>query len=363
MTMPSLIDAESGAPARDVDASCTPEHPAFSRDKPPAVSVIIPMYNEESNVDLMCDRLRQSLATLGMPWEVLFIDDGSRDRTAELLTAQALRTPGFRFIKLRRNFGQTAAIMAGIDHARGEIIVPLDGDLQNDPADIAMLIAKMEEGYDVVSGWRRNRQDASLKRVLPSRIANGLISRISGVHLHDYGCTLKAYKRSMLTGFRLYGEMHRFVPIFASWQGARVVEMPVNHHPRRFGSSKYGLERIFKVLLDLMVVKFLTQYETKPIYVFGGVGMLFLGGGTLAGLYALWLKLVDGVSFILTPLPLMCMFGFIAGLMCMLLGLLAEVLVRIYFESQGKTHYAVDSITEAGADTADSPPDHPEPAR
>ncbi len=310
------------------------------------VSVIVPMYNEESNVDLLCDQLRQALVCLPMPWEVIFIDDGSRDGTARLLAAQALRSPGFRVIQLRRNFGQTAAIMAGIDHARGDVIVPLDGDLQNDPADIARLIAKLEEGYDVVSGWRKDRKDASLKRVLPSRIANGLISRVSGVHLHDYGCTLKAYRRTMLTGFRLYGEMHRFVPIFARWQGARVVEMPVNHHPRRFGASKYGLERIFKVLLDLMVVKFLTQYETKPIYVFGGVGVLFVGIGALSSLYALWLKLVEGLSFILTPLPLISAFGFIAGLMCVLLGLLAEVLVRIYFESQGKTQYSIHSIVE-----------------
>ena len=317
--------------------------PAGSPARCGMISVIIPMYNEEPNVEPLCARLRAALETLPHPWEVIFINDGSRDGTATRLEAEVQATPGFRLLNLRRNFGQTAAMMAGIDHARGDVIVPLDGDLQNDPQDIAMLVATLEEGYDVVSGWRRNRQDASLRRVLPSRLANALISWVSGVHLRDYGCTLKAYRREMLTGFRLYGEMHRFVPIFAHWQGARVIEKEVRHHPRRFGTSKYGLERIFKVLLDVMVVKFLTQYETKPIYVFGGVGAVFLGLSVVSALYAVWLKLFGHTTFVQTPLPLMCMFGLISGLMCILLGLLAEVLVRIYFESQSKTQYSIRS--------------------
>jgi dolichol-phosphate mannosyltransferase len=220
----------------------------------------------------------------------------------------------------------------------------MDGDLQNDPDDIGPLVRKLDEGYDVVSGWRRDRQDAFARRTLPSRIANKLISAISGVHLNDYGCTLKAYRREMLQGFRLYGEMHRFVPIYARWQGARLTEMPVRHHPRRFGRSKYGLERIVKVLLDLILVKFLTRYETKPIYVFGLVGLAFMGLAGVSGLYAVYLKLVHGVSFILTPLPLLVTLGFITGVMCILMGLLAELLVRIYFESQGKSHYTIKSM-------------------
>lgn len=248
-----------------------------------------------------------------------------------------------RVITFRRNVGQTAAMMAGIDHARGAIIVPMDGDLQNDPADIPAMLEKLEDGYDVVSGWRRDRQDRFLSRILPSLLANKLISWISGVPLNDYGCTLKAYRREMLQGFRLYGEMHRFVPIYARWQGARMTEMAVRHHPRRFGTSKYGLERIIKVVLDLVVVKFLTQYETKPIYIFGFAGVGFMGLAFLTGLWALYLKFVDGVSFIQTPLPLLVTLGVITGVMCVLMGLLAELLVRIYFESQGKSHYTVKS--------------------
>lgn len=309
------------------------------------ISVVIPMYNEAESVAALCEQLNDALATAPWSWEVVFVNDGSGDATVEKLTDQVRRFPDrFRLVDLQRNFGQTAALMAGIDHARGDIIVPMDGDLQNDPKDIARLVAKIGEGFDVVSGWRRNRQDASLRRVLPSRIANKLISVISGVHLHDYGCSLKAYRRDVLVGFRLYGEMHRFVPIFARWQGAKITEMVVDHHPRQFGTSKYGLERIFKVLLDLLLVKFLTQYETKPIYVFGGVGAMFFALSGIATIYAFWLKFFENISFIQTPLPLMAMFGAMTGIMCILLGLIAEVLVRIYFESQGKTQYTVRNV-------------------
>lgn len=320
------------------------------------ISVVIPMYNEEESVDALCEQLSDALVTAPWRWEIVFVNDGSSDATVAKLTDQIRRFPDrYRLVDLQRNFGQTAALMAGIDHARGDIIVPMDGDLQNDPKDIARLVAKIGEGFDVVSGWRRNRQDASLRRVLPSRIANKLISVISGVHLHDYGCSLKAYRRDVLSGFRLYGEMHRFVPIFARWQGATITEMVVDHHPRRFGTSKYGLERIFKVLLDLLLVKFLTQYDTKPIYVFGGVGAMFFGLSGLATIYAVWLKLFSNVSFIQTPLPLMAMFGAMTGIMCVLLGLLAEVLVRIYFESQGKTQYAVRNVIGQSDMPADGP--------
>lgn len=305
------------------------------------ISVIIPMFDEAGNVEPLTTSLTEALDALNRPYEVIFIDDGSIDSTAVKLSEAAKRNSRFKVITFKRNVGQTAAMMAGIDHARGNVIVPMDGDLQNDPADIGALLKKLDEGYGVVSGWRRNRQDNYLTRTLPSRIANALISWVSGVSLRDYGCTLKAYRREVLEGFRLYGEMHRFVPIYAKWQGARVTELPVTHNPRRSGRSKYGLNRAFKVLLDLMVVKFLTQYETKPIYIFGMVGLGFFAVSLIAGIWALYLKFFNNTSFVETPLPLLFTLGFITGVMCMLMGLLAEVLVRIYYESQDKRPYSV----------------------
>lgn len=304
------------------------------------LSVLIPVYNEAENIQLLCDALLPVLDGLERPSEVIFINDGSSDGTDQALI-KAASDRRIRVITFRRNVGQTAAMMAGIDHARGAVIVPMDGDLQNDPADIPALLQKLDEGYDVVSGWRRDRQDAFVSRILPSLLANKLISWISGVRLNDYGCTLKAYRREILQGFRLYGEMHRFVPIYARWQGAKLTEMAVRHHPRLFGKSKYGLSRIVKVVLDLVVVKFLTQYETKPIYIFGFAGVGFVGLAFLAGLWAIYIKIFEGISFIQTPLPLLVTLGVITGVMCILMGLLAELLVRIYFESQGKYHYTV----------------------
>lgn len=318
--------------------------PDVTDTAPVRISVLIPVFNEVENIGPLAAALIPALERLERSFEIVFVNDGSTDGTERALAALARSDQRVRVINFRRNVGQTAAMMAGIDHARGAVIVPMDGDLQNDPDDIGPLVRKLDEGYDVVSGWRRDRQDAFARRTLPSRIANKLISAISGVHLNDYGCTLKAYRREMLQGFRLYGEMHRFVPIYASWQGARLTEMPVRHHPRRFGRSKYGLERVVKVLLDLILVKFLTRYETKPIYVFGLVGLAFMGLAGVSGLYAVYLKLVHGVSFILTPLPLLVTLGFITGVMCILMGLLAELLVRIYFESQGKSHYTIKSM-------------------
>jgi dolichol-phosphate mannosyltransferase len=305
------------------------------------VSVIIPLYDEVENVDPLIAALMPAMEALGRPFEVIVIDDGSTDGTGDKLAAAARLHPRLKVIAFKRNVGQTAAMMAGIDHAKGAVIVPMDGDLQNDPNDIGRLLAKLDEGFDVVSGWRKDRRDAFLTRTLPSRIANRLISGMSGVRLQDYGCTLKAYRREVLEGFRLYGEMHRFVPIYAKWQGARIAELPVAHHPRRRGASKYGLSRIFKVMLDLLVVKFLTQYETKPIYIFGTVGLGFFGISFVAGLWALYLKYFEATSFIETPLPLLFTLGFITGVMCILMGLLAEVLVRIYYEAQNKTPYTV----------------------
>lgn len=307
------------------------------------LSVIIPVYNEQDNVVPLCERVTAALQAVQRPYEVLIVNDGSTDETESRLRAIAEADARIKVLNFRRNFGQTAAMMAAIDHASGDVIVGLDGDLQNDPADIPKLLAKLDEGFDVVSGWRVNRKDAAIKRNLPSRMANWLISRISGIHLHDYGCSLKAYRTEVVKGVRLYGEMHRFIPIYASWQGGRVTEVPVNHHPRIHGQSKYGLERVLKVLLDLMVVKFLASYANKPIYVFGGFGLASIGLSFAAGLWALYLKFVEGVSFVQTPLPLLVVLSFITGVMSVLMGLIAEIIMRTYYESQGKRVYLVKS--------------------
>lgn len=303
------------------------------------ISIIIPIYNERENIYPLYEALNRELSLLGKEFEVILVDDGSRDGSGELLRELALKDCRFKVVILRRNFGQTAAMMAGIDFASGDILVPMDGDLQNDPADIGALIAKLDEGYDVVSGWRRNRQDAEIKRNFPSRIANQLISKISGVHLHDYGCSLKAYRREVIKGVKLYGEMHRFIPIYASWFGAKVTEIPVKHYARLHGVSKYGLERIGKVILDLLVVKFLAKYATKPIYLFGGFGIALVLISLFSGLWALALKLFWGTSFIQTPLPLLTIMMLITGIMSILMGLLAEIVMRTYYESQDKAVY------------------------
>ena len=310
----------------------------------PELTVAIPLYNEAENIPILYERVRGALEALGRRWELILVDDGSTDGSAALLDKLAAVDARVVVIHFRRNYGQTAAFMAGIDHARGAIIVPMDGDLQNDPDDIAKLLAKLDEGYDVVSGWRRDRQDHAIKRNLPSRIANGLISHVSGVRLHDYGCSLKAYRRDVLDGVKLYGEMHRFVPIYAAWNGARVTEMPVLHHPRLHGESKYGLERVVKVVLDLLVVKFLFRYSGKPIYVFGGFGFLSILAGLFAGFWALALKIFSGTSLIQTPLPLLSVFLGAVGILSILMGLLAEMLNRTYHESQGKAVYRIGRV-------------------
>jgi glycosyltransferase involved in cell wall biosynthesis len=307
------------------------------------VTIVVPILNERENIRPLYESVIAAMEDSGRRFEMICVDDGSSDGTAAELEAIAALDPRIKVVTFRRNYGQTAATMAGFDHAAGSIIVPMDGDLQNDPRDIMALLDKLEEGYDVVSGWRRDRQDHALRRNLPSRVANTLISRISGVHLHDYGCTLKAYRRDILEGVRLYGEMHRFVPIYAKWQGGRVCEIPVQHHPRRHGQSKYGLGRISRVLLDLVLIKFLADYQTRPIHIFGGFGLICFAISALSGLLAVYLRLFEHVSFILTPLPLLVVMTFITGVLCILLGLLAEILVRIYYESRGKTAYDVKS--------------------
>jgi len=305
------------------------------------LSILIPVFNEEENILPLYERLTKALQKTDRPYEILFIDDGSSDGSLELLLDITQKNPNVKVISFSRNFGQTAALSAGIDFSRGEILIPMDGDLQNDPEDILSLLQKIEEGYDVVSGWRKERKDPFFTRRFPSMIANKMISLIGGVRLHDYGCTLKAYKRDILKNIRLYGEMHRFIPMYAHWIGARVSEIPVNHFPRRSGSSKYGISRIFKVILDLMVVKFLLSYSHKPIYVFGGIGLLMILGAFLSGLYALYLKLFKGLSFILTPLPLLCVLLLVLGFLSILMGFLAEILMTTYYESQKKPTYQI----------------------
>jgi glycosyltransferase involved in cell wall biosynthesis len=305
------------------------------------LSILIPIYNEEGNLFLLYEKLVAALKKVGRPYEVIFIDDGSSDGSLDILLDLREKNPNVKIISFSRNFGQTAALSAGIDLSKGDIIIPMDGDLQNDPEDILTLLQKIEEGYDVVSGWRKGRKDPFLNRRLPSMIANKLISWIGGVHLHDYGCTLKAYRKDILKNIRLYGEMHRFIPIYAQWIGARVSEIPVRHFPRGSGASNYGMSRVFKVILDLMVVKFLLSYSQKPIYVFGGIGLLMILGAILSGGYALYLKLFTGLSFILTPLPLLCALLLLLGFISILMGFIAEILTRTYYESQGKPTYQI----------------------
>jgi glycosyltransferase involved in cell wall biosynthesis len=308
---------------------------------PPYLSIIIPIYNEEGNIGPLMRQVFDAALTLNCSFEVLAVDDGSDDGTFALLDREASERPQLKVIRFRRNYGQTAAMMAGIDHAAGQILISLDADLQNDPADIPKLLSKLSEGYDVVSGWRIDRQDARLRRTLVSRVASRLISRLTGVRLNDYGCTLKAYRRDVIKGVKLYGEMHRFIPVYASWMGARIAEIPVQHHPRVRGASKYGLERVFKVVLDIMVVKFLERHFAKPIYVFGGVGLVAFASSFAALAAAVWLRLARGVPLADTPLPVLVALLFLFGVGGVLMGLLAEMTARTYFESQHQPAYLI----------------------
>lgn len=308
------------------------------------LSILVPIYNEVENLPLLRSALLAALAKVPHDFEIILVNDGSSDGSAELLDKIAAEDSRFCVVHFRRNYGQTAALMAAIDHSTGDILIPIDGDLQNDPEDIPRLLEKLDEGFDVVSGWRKNRQDKAISRKLPSKIANWIISRISGVALHDYGCTLKAYRRSVLENVRLYGEMHRFVPIYAAWEGAAITELVVNHHPRRLGVSKYGLDRITKVILDLILIRFMHKAFDRPIQFFGKIGLYSGGLSVGAAMWSLWLKLINGVSFISTPLPLFSVFLALSGVLCILLGLLAELQMRVYFESQSKRHYLIRKI-------------------
>jgi dolichol-phosphate mannosyltransferase len=313
------------------------------------VSIVVPLFNEEESASALCAEIAASLERAPFSWELVCVDDGSTDGTLALLGRLASADSHMAVVSLRRNFGQTAALSAGFEVSEGQILVPLDADLQNDPADIPLLVARLGEGFDVVSGWRKNRRDDAISRRLPSAIANRLISAISGVRLHDFGCTLKAYRRDVVKDVRLYGEMHRFIPIYAKWQGAKVTEQIVNHRARRFGGSKYGLSRVPKVILDLLVVQFLFNYLTKPIYVFGGFAGLAFAGAFGAFAWALYYKLAHLKDFVSTPLPLLAALLGLTGLLSLLMGLLAEICVRTYFESQGRRPYVVQSVFRRGA--------------
>ena len=305
------------------------------------VSVVVPVFNEGESLRKLVAELQQVLDGDGLSYELLLIDDGSTDSSPSLLKELAADSPRIKVILLRRNFGQTAAMAAGFDHARGEVIVPMDGDLQNDPRDILNLLAKLDEGYDVVSGWRKDRKDKFLSRRLPSILANALISRMTDVSLHDYGCSLKAYRREVLSGINLYGELHRFVPALASQFGAKVAEIPVNHRPRGAGTSKYGIDRTFRVVLDLLTVKFLLKYSTRPMQLFGRWGLwTFLLAG-FSGLTTLYMKVFDGLSMNRNPLMVLTAFLLFSGVQFLVLGLVAELVTRTYHETQNKPVYVV----------------------
>lgn len=321
------------------------QRPASSKTAPMWVSVVVPVYNEVKNVPLLHEQITAALHNAKYAWELVLVDDGSSDGSLQAMEVLAARDPKHtRVVALRRNFGQTAAISAGIDYSIGEITVLMDGDLQNDPADIPKLLAEIEKGFDVVSGWRKFRKDNFITRTLPSMIANALISRVTGVVLHDYGCTLKAYRREVLTGFRLYGEMHRFIPAYAGYVGATITEVPVQHHPRKYGRSKYGLERTIKVVLDLFTVKFLSGFANKPIYLFGGVGIGFSGLGLLGLLFLFVRKFLIGSGVVNSPVFILSALLFAIGVQSILLGLIAEMMVRTYHESQSKPIYRVRYI-------------------
>ena len=306
------------------------------------LSIIIPVYNEADNIKFLIKKITDCLKDY--KYEVLFINDGSTDNTEKIIEEIIKLDDRIVCINFKRNYGQTAALQAGFDYSKGKVIVALDGDLQNDPKDIPKLISKINEGFEVVSGWRKKRKDDALSRVLPSKIANYIISKITGVKLHDYGCTLKAYKKEVVKDIKLYGEMHRFIPIYACWEGAKVSEVVVSHNPRYSGESKYGISRVPKVMLDLMVVKFFDKLISRPIHLFGKLGFWLVTLGFLFSIYATWLKIFRDISFILTPLPLLIIFFLLSGMLCILLGIIAEIQSRIYFQAGENKSYLVRNI-------------------
>ena len=327
----------------------------------PALSVVIPLYNEEESIPSLAAALTEALDAVGRPYEIIIVDDGSRDNSFALLQAVASQDPRWTVIRLRRNFGQTAAFAAGFAQARGEVVVTMDADLQNDPHDVPLLLEKIDAGYDIVSGWRKNRQDRFLDRRLPSILANRLISNVTDVQLHDYGCSLKAYRRDVLRHVRLYGELHRFIPALASQVGGRVTEVPVNHFARQFGRSKYGIGRTVRVVLDLITVWFLGGYATRPIHVFGSMGLISAGGGLLIGLYLSVLKVFFDQDIGGRPLLLLAVLLVVIGVQLITMGLLGEMVIRTYHESQDKPIYFVREVVGGAASGEPASPVVPTP--
>jgi glycosyltransferase involved in cell wall biosynthesis len=316
----------------------------------PELSIVVPLYNEEESLPLLVEQLLASLRPLGRPFELVLVDDGSSDGTAGALRVIAAQTPELVAMLLRRNYGQTPAMSAGFDASRGDLIVTLDGDLQNDPADIPMLLEQLEQGYDLVSGWRYQRQDDGLSRRLPSRLANRLIAQVTGVRLHDYGCSLKAYRRELVEDISLYGELHRFLPALAFIEGARITEVKVNHKARQFGQSKYGIDRTFRVLMDLLTVWFMKRFLTRPMHVFGFGGLAAIAVGLVLALYLLAQKLLANADIGNRPLLLVAVLAIVAGVQLFCFGLLAELQMRTYHESQGRPIYRVrETLRGSGA--------------
>jgi glycosyltransferase involved in cell wall biosynthesis len=311
------------------------------------VSAVIPIYNEVESLPVLVDTVAKVFQENGITYEIICVDDGSKDGSTDLLRQLAQARSDLRAVLLRRNYGQTAAMAAGFNHARGQVIVTLDGDLQNDPADIPLLLAKLEEGYDLVSGWRKDRQDAMVTRLIPSRIANWLIRRVTEVQIHDYGCSLKAYRSELVRDMNLYGELHRFLPALAFIEGARIAEMPVRHHARRYGQSKYGLGRTFRVLMDLATIFFMKKFLTRPMHVFGLFGLVAMVLGILLGLYLTFLKLGLGESIGDRPLLILAVVLFLTGVHLFSFGLLAELSMRTYHESQNRPIYRVREVVES----------------
>lgn len=312
----------------------------------PKFSLVIPIYNEEDNVEGLVSEVTPVLEGLDGPYEIIAVDDGSTDKTHEKLKALREKDDRLKVIRFRGNFGQTAAFAAGFSHAKGETIITIDADLQNDPADIPALIAKLDEGFDIVSGWRHDRQDTFITRKLPSMIANKIISWTTNVHLHDYGCSLKVFHKDVVKNINLYGEMHRFIPAVASWMGVKVAEVKVNHRPRVAGISKYGIDRTIRVILDLITVKFLLSYSTSPIQIFGLLGFMSGGFGFLLALWLSFQKLILGLPLGNRPALLLAVLLILVGVQLISIGLLAEMLSRTYHESQGKPTYVVRDILE-----------------
>jgi glycosyltransferase involved in cell wall biosynthesis len=322
-------------------AILTGNHPEIEDRHTIKLSIVVPIYNEVDTLPHLVERIEQGVCGYEGAYEIICVDDGSKDGSTELLKELVLRYPNLRAVLLRRNYGQTAAMSAGFEHAKGEIIVTLDGDLQNDPQDILPLVSKLNEGYDLVSGWRQKRQDAALTRLLPSKIANIIIGKVTGVKIRDYGCSLKAYRAELVADMKLYGELHRFLPALAFMEGARVTEVPVRHHARQHGQSKYGLGRTFRVIMDLLTIAFLKTFLTRPMHVFGSLGMFSLSAGSLLGMYLAFIKLVLDQSIGERLLPLLAVLLFLTGIQLFCFGLLAEMLMRTYHESQNKPIYRV----------------------